>query len=1067
MQIKTILRKTGHAVLEVLSFLFLFVMLVHVLIAVGFVWLGTPGGQAMMRKQINLALEGTGYSIDYHALYYSAVGGLNVTGLRVDDANGVIADADRMTVRLGLLPLAARHAAISVDAGAITVHRIPAGEARAEDDAATGFTIPDLYFRSLSLDRLRVKRLDLREGVAGPAMVLAPDIAVKANLSSGLALDIKATIGQPDAAFIAWMPQTIRIKGVVDTQNLRATLETFLVQAESFTVEGVGQADLHDDGAIDFNLNVDSSDLQPLTGEGGQADLVVRVSGATRDPALDVSGSLIMDRMVENGLPRLDLKVTAQNLASVPAGTAAVSGRYRDMDLQTSFQFSYDAPRLNIADFSMTGPDLKAGGDIVIDTSTLLASGDVRADVAALATYAPLIGVDIAGRINASASLAPTADATQAMTVDADIGNARYETYTVDHLDMKVALDDVRKMWPKTMDIAVKNARLSDTIAIQTMTAKIAQNDAGHYRLSADGTGTMPHALRMKGSASLSALDQSIPSARDIDLNVTMGASSVRLAGDVVDRVANLSVTTKNFNMADLPATLPEALKGVLLTGAVDVTGPLDQPVINVKAQSNEIIVASGVPGISLSATGHYEAGVARVEASGTGTGIQDLSAHASVPASLSLYPFAFNLSEQAALKGAVNADLDSAVLAGLVLPPGHRMAGLLRVDGTITGTPAAPDAHGTIAFQNGTYDNEQYDVALRDIDVVADLDRTKVELKKLSANDGQGGTIAGSGSMDFVNTATTSMNLNLDQVRLVKSNMADGTADASLALKGRADGYDVTGTITLNDFNITIPEKFSTQIPELNIVTPESGAAQDPFLQKIALNVKLDAPHRIFVRGWGLDAEFGGDLDITGTLNAPLVNGAFESIRGRYEEFGKRFELVRANLRFQGAVPPSPYLDVEATHDTGDVKASVLLSGRVSEPKINFASVPALPEDEVMSRILFGKDMSRISAFQAVQLTQTLQRFSGKGGGFDPVGMVREMTGLDDISVESYDDGATTVGVGKYLTDRVYLRVENDTGGTGSAASIEVEVTPSISVESSVGQDAQVGGGVFWTRDY
>lgn len=1067
MRIKTILQKTGHAVLEVLSVLFLFVMMIHVLIAVGFVWLGTPGGQAMLRKQINLALDGTGYAVDYHAVYYSAISGLTITGLRIDDSDGIVADADRMTMRLGIVPLAARHAAISFDAGAVTVHRLPAGAEDEDTENPAGFTLPDLYFSSLSLDRLRIKRLDLRDGVAGPAMVLAPDVTMKVNLASGLGLDISAAIGQPDNTVIAWMPQMLRIKGAVDTQNLRADLETFRVESASYTADGMGRADLHTGGDVDFTLAVQSSDLRPLTGEGGQVDVQVRLHGVSNDPALNLSGSLVMDRLVENGLPRLDVTAAAQNIVSTPAGTVEMTGRYRDVDLQAALKFSYDAPELKISALTLTGPDLTAGGDGLVNTSTGLISGEARADIAALATYAPLIGVDLAGRVKVNASFAPTATATQAVTLDADIQGARYDTYSADHLRVKAALADIQTPWPQTMDVVLDGAKLSDTIAVKTMVAKITQNDTGDYRLNIDGTGTVPQALRVNGQADLSALDQPVPSLRNIDLAVTMGGSSVRLTGDVVDQVAKLSMVTKDFKMADVPATLPVVLTGTAVTGTVDITGPLASPMIAVTAQSDDLVVAPDVPAITLAAKGGYQSGIARVDVNGVGPAIQALSARASVPLAVSLYPFAFDLPGQAPLEGAVNAHLDSAVLAGLILPPGHRLSGDLRVDGTIMGTLSAPDARGTVTFQNGTYDYDQYDVTLRDIDIAADLDRTRIKLKKLSAVDGRGGHISGDGVFDLVNTAATSMTLDLGGVRLVKSNLADGTADAALALNGRADGYDVTGKLTLNDFNVTIPEKFQTQIPELNIITPERTAGQDPLLQKIALDVKLRAPHRIFVRGWGLDAEFGGNLDVTGTAAAPLVNGTFSSIRGRYEEFGKRFDLARANLRFQGAVPPSPYLDVEATHDTGEVKASVLLTGRVSEPKISFASVPALPEDEVMSRILFGKDMSRISAFQAVQLTQTLQRFSGQGGGFDPVGMVRDITGLDDISVESDDDGATTVGVGKYLTDRVYLRVENDTGGTGSAASIEVEVTPSISVESSVGQDAKAGGGIFWTRDY
>ena len=266
---------------------------------------------------------------------------------------------------------------------------------------------------------------------------------------------------------------------------------------------------------------------------------------------------------------------------------------------------------------------------------------------------------------------------------------------------------------------------------------------------------------------------------------------------------------------------------------------------------------------------------------------------------------------------------------------------------------------------------------------------------------------------------------------------------------------------------SVLIPERFSSNIPKLNIVDEEHENPSD-ILDRFALDIIIDARNQVFVRGWGLDAEFGGTIAISGTAAQPQFNGTLESRRGRYDEFGKRFTLSRANLRFQGNVPPSPYLDIEATTPAGDVTASILLAGPVQSPSIQFSSTPALPEDEVLSRILFGKESARISPYQAVQLAQTIRRFSGQGGGeFDPLGLIRSATGLDDISVETDESGAATVEAGKYLTDNVYLEFSKGSSQNSQAATIQIEVTPSINIESKIGQDAQGGGGIFWRHDY
>lgn len=308
---------------------------------------------------------------------------------------------------------------------------------------------------------------------------------------------------------------------------------------------------------------------------------------------------------------------------------------------------------------------------------------------------------------------------------------------------------------------------------------------------------------------------------------------------------------------------------------------------------------------------------------------------------------------------------------------------------------------------------------------------------------------------------------LSIHKFHLPKSREADGYFGGDLVFKNIGEGYVLDGNINVDKLNITIPEKFQSKIPELNIVEKKVNTDSE-MPADIALNININAPQKIFVRGWGLDAEFGGNINVSGDVSHPVFDGSLSAKRGRYEEFGKRFTFDKANLRFQGAVPPSPYLDVNASVPAGDVVASILMNGSVTGPKISFSSVPSLPQDEILSRILFGRTTDKISPFQAVQLAQALRRFSGNGGGgFNPMQMLRSATGLDDISVETDSNGETTVGVGKYLTDKAYMEFEKGKAENSGAANIQIELTPNINIQSKIGADAQAGGGVFWKKDY
>ncbi len=83
---------------------------------------------------------------------------------------------------------------------------------------------------------------------------------------------------------------------------------------------------------------------------------------------------------------------------------------------------------------------------------------------------------------------------------------------------------------------------------------------------------------------------------------------------------------------------------------------------------------------------------------------------------------------------------------------------------------------------------------------------------------------------------------------------------------------------------------------------------------------------------------------------------------------------------------------------------------------------------------------------------------------------MGRKILGVDDISVKTESNSSssnkTVLGIGKYLTDKVYLEIEEG-GEAGSKTKIEVELTPKISIETI---NQSIGGssfGIKWRFEY
>ena len=235
-----------------------------------------------------------------------------------------------------------------------------------------------------------------------------------------------------------------------------------------------------------------------------------------------------------------------------------------------------------------------------------------------------------------------------------------------------------------------------------------------------------------------------------------------------------------------------------------------------------------------------------------------------------------------------------------------------------------------------------------------------------------------------------------------------------------------------------------------------------------IALDIAVDVPQQMSIRGRGLDAELGGALKITGTADQPLINGAIKMRRGTLDLVGRQLSFSRGQVIFDGAPKIDPVLDFTANARAEGYDVAVNVGGHVSLVRISLSSTPPLPEDEILSRLLFGKASGSLSALEAIQLAQATAELAGVGGGTDLLDKIRKETGLDRLSVDAGDGTAgPSLGAGRYVSEGVYVGVKQGTAGSSSAATVEVEVTPNVKVEGEVGANSTGKAGIYWEWDY
>jgi translocation and assembly module TamB len=228
-------------------------------------------------------------------------------------------------------------------------------------------------------------------------------------------------------------------------------------------------------------------------------------------------------------------------------------------------------------------------------------------------------------------------------------------------------------------------------------------------------------------------------------------------------------------------------------------------------------------------------------------------------------------------------------------------------------------------------------------------------------------------------------------------------------------------------------------------------------------LDILVNAPNRIFIRGRGLDAELGGTLRVGGTTADIVPSGGLQLIRGRLDLLGRRFTLDEGSATLQGRLVP--FLRLVATTESDGTLVQIIIEGEADEPAITFRSVPPLPEEEVLARLLFGRDITAISPLQAAQLASAIATLAGRGGD-GIVSRLRQGFGLDDLDVVTAEDGTAAVRAGRYLSENVYTDVTVGADGK-TELNLNLDLSPSVTVRGRVGSDGESGIGIFYERDY
>ncbi len=434
------------------------------------------------------------------------------------------------------------------------------------------------------------------------------------------------------------------------------------------------------------------------------------------------------------------------------------------------------------------------------------------------------------------------------------------------------------------------------------------------------------------------------------------------------------------------------------------------------------------------------------------------------------------NVFEDATLNFKATNQINLEILAPF-LGGSDRIQGILNTNLAIQGSIKKPQLVGTIYVDSGLYENAFAGTFLNHVNLKLRAQGQQFVVETLTFEDGQKkpGSAVGEGTVHFENWIPYfDIQIHLNRFEIANNDGIEGHATGFLHLKGLGTEAKILGEATLDKLILSIEELAPVEIPVLVSVDAPPAPEKKPPLPYFLMDVTLKASE-IYIIGFGIESVWHGEMQVINPVSSPDLLGTITLKKGKLEILGKPMKLRKGTITYDLEKLSDPLLKIRATKEQGGEKIALKIEGRASNPKFTFTSSPPLPEEEVLSRLLFGKEISAISPTQSLQLATAAASMNGQGG-LNVMDTFRKSFRFDSFELKDNKRFNTTSGeeetsrslsLGKEFGPMKLSLDQGVSTGANSKATAEIELSRNLSLEGDVGGDRNSGIGLTWRKRY
>ena len=400
-------------------------------------------------------------------------------------------------------------------------------------------------------------------------------------------------------------------------------------------------------------------------------------------------------------------------------------------------------------------------------------------------------------------------------------------------------------------------------------------------------------------------------------------------------------------------------------------------------------------------------------------------------------------------------------------------VAGRAELDVRVAGDPPELSYFGTVKLTNGLV-NAPILQPVESINATLTLDDRLVRIEEfvgvLGGSHARGaGNVAGTGEIQLVDNVPYRfvLNTHLDEAELRLEPGVRVTLTADLLHDGTIESSMLSGTAFVSAGEYT--KRWNGDGELLALTGSGTPGVNHELATTVNLDIDVRAPGDLRILNNIADVEFGADLQVRGTLDAPVLLGRATVIDGNVTLRDHRYRLLHGTVEFQNPLQTETNLDflaetsirqyvvtvgVTGSADRGDIQASFSSSPPLSDLQLielltigNTPDETRLPDSETI-----GAVGAQATSFLAQQYLNQVERGAQRVFGVDRFRVEPAITA-------GSGDPTARVTLGKQVTPELWVSWTSVLGTTEEQlVTIEYQLSRNVRITATREEDGSFG---------